>query len=201
MPALIDVPKSKEQIAEFLGDGISEGVPAIQASDINDGDILNGTRTIEVGNGYKFEITLPSGRVLESAPVSSDYPKRDAILAWLGAVRDSIVEDGANAARAARDAHMAEARARDLANPPDVRSSQSLFTPAAAAASPGYTGTDPIEYAKANLRSAIERLAALSTAEADVQKWQRVVESLTGVSPVKRKKRRKKKGVKNASNL
>lgn len=187
MPALIDVPTRKEQIGEFLADGITEGVPAIQAADINDGDILNGTQTIEVGNGYKFAIALPSGRVLESAPVSSDYPKRDAILAWLGAVRDSIVEDGANAAMAARDAHIAEARARDLAEP--VRGGQAQ--PIQQVPSGGYSA-DPVEYAKQQLRGAIERLAALSAAEADVAKWQRVVESLTGVS-AKPKKRRKKR--------
>jgi len=190
---LIQVPNSNDEIGEFLADGQDTSVPAVQAVDINDGDLLNATRTIELGNGYKFEITLPSGRVLESAPVGSDYPKRDAIMQWLGAVRESIVEDAANAARATRDAHLAESRARDLAGPPDpAQRSAGNETPVQRGpALPA--SADPVEYAKQQLRAAIERLAALSAAEADVAKWQRVVESLTGVSSKPRKKRRRKK--------
>jgi len=168
-----------------LNDSMDTSVPFIQASDIGDNELLNATRTIELGNGYKFEINLPSGRLLESAPVGSDYPKRDAIMSWLGAVRESIIEDAANAGRAARDAQLLE----PVSQPPArsaTASSQQLDQPAA----------DPVEYAKQQLRAAIERLAALSAAEADVAKWQRVVSSLTGESDVRsRKKRRKKRKV------
>lgn len=189
MGALISVPKSKEEIAEFLGDRMDTSIPAVQGSDINDGDLLNATRTIDVGNGYRFEITLPSGRVLESAPVGSDYPKRDAIMQWLGAVRESIVEDAATASRAARDAHMAEARLRDLAEPaPTPVGGRALGVRSEPPAS-----NDPVEYAKQQLRSAVERLAALTDAEADVAKWRRVVASLTGEDIVKPKRRKKRK--------
>jgi hypothetical protein len=185
---LIQVP-DPSQISQFLADGNTATVPAVTGADINDGDLLSATRTIEVGNGYKFEITLPSGRVLESAPVGSDYPKRDAIMQWLGAVRESIVEDSAAAGRAARDAHMAEARARDLAEPASVgRPTQSGQSMGAA------VPTDPVEYAKYQLREALQRLSGLQSAESDVAKWQKVVSSLTGEGlPRKRKKRRKKK--------
>lgn len=187
MSALISAPRSKEDIAEFLGDRMDTSIPAVQSADINDGDLINATRTIDVGNGYRFEITLPSGRVLESAAVGSDYPKRDAIMQWLGAVRESIVEDAANAGRAARDAQLAEPVSESAA----VRRG----TLAGAAAKP--QPTDPVEYAKFQLRAALERLGALSAAEADVDKWQRVVTSLTGESVVKkrRKKRRVRKPV------
>jgi hypothetical protein len=189
MSALVTAPRRKEEIAEFLADGMDTTIPAVTGSDINDGDLLNATRTVELGNGYKFEITLPSGRVLESAPVGSDYPKRDAVMQWLGAVRESIVEDAANAARASRDAHMAEARARDLA---PVTTTQGLGVPSAQ--SRVAESSDPVEYAKSQLRAAIERLANLATAEAEVAKWQRIIKSLTGEdAPKKRRKKRKQK--------
>lgn len=187
MSALISAPRNKDDIAEFLGDRMDTSIPAVQGSDINDGDLINATRTIDVGNGYRFEITLPSGRVLESAAVGSDYPKRDAIMQWLGAVRESIVEDAANAGRAARDAQLAE----PVSEPAAVR--RGTMAGAVSAPQP----TDPVEYAKFQLRAALERLGALSAAEADVDKWQRVVTSLTGESVVKkrRKKRRVRKPV------
>lgn len=190
MANLIQVPSSTDQIREFLADGNTQSAPAITGADINDGDLLNATRTVELGNGYKFEINLPSGRLLESAPVGSDYPKRDAIMQWLGAVRESIVEDAATASRAARDAHMAEARARDLAE------SASASASGAQSGRLRESSADPVEYAKQQLRGAMERLGALSAAEADVAKWQRVVTSLTGIEePKKRKKRRKKRAI------
>lgn len=172
-----------------LNDNMDTSVPFIQAADIGDNELLNATRTIELGNGYRFEINLPSGRVLESAPVGSDYPKRDAIMSWLGAVRESIIEDAANAQRAARDAHLAEpastatARRERSAMVPDAGDGRVYQEPSA----------DPVEYARQQLRAAIERLALLAAAEADVNKWQRVVSSLTGESVVKRKRRKKRK--------
>lgn len=191
MPApLIQVPGQTDQIKEFLGDGNVQSIPAITGSDINDGDLLNATRTVDLGSGYKFEITLPSGRVLESAPVGSDYPRRDAILQWLDAVRNSIVEDAADAARASRDAHLAEARTRDLQSPssdPRQLGELSAIQPASG------TGADPVEYAKLQLNLAIRRLAELSSAEADVAKWNRVVLALTGESIASTKKRRKRR--------
>lgn len=190
MPNLIQVPG---QINEFLSDGNTSSIPFIQAADIGDGDLLNATATIEEGNGYKFRITLPSGRVLESAPVGSDYPKRDAIMQWLGAVREAIVEDAANAGRAARDAALAEPSSSSGIARPSVSERAERVSESA----------DPVEYAKQQLRRAIERLAALSAAEADVAKWQRVVNSLTGESDgsPKRKKRRKKRKIRSVVSI
>jgi hypothetical protein len=166
-----------------LSNNADTSVPFIQASDIGDNELLNATRTIDVGNGYRFEITLPSGRVLESAPVGSDYPKRDAIMQWLGAVRESIVEDAASAGRIARDAHLAEPTAPSAERQRLARAGDSVELSSA----------DPVEYARQQLRAAIERLSLLSAAEADVAKWQRVVNSLTGETVVKRKRRKKRK--------
>lgn len=193
MSALISAPRNKDDIAEFLGDRVDTSIPAVQGSDINDGDLINATRTIEVGNGYRFEITLPSGRVLESAPVGSDYPKRDAIMQWLGAVRESIVEDAASAGRASRDAQLLE----PLSEPTPRRSAAGAAGESLAVRATEHAGpvppTEPVEYAKFQLRLAIERLAELSIAESDVAKWQRVVTSLTGEGVVKKKRRKKRR--------
>lgn len=183
MPGLIQTPNSPDLIREFLADGNTQSTPAVTQADINDGDLLNATRTIESGSGYHFAITLPSGRTIESAPVGSDYPKRDAIMQWLGAIREAIVEDAAVAGRAARDAQLAE----------PATPGSSATGPADGVRAVAAIHADPVDYAKAQLRAAIERLAALSMAEAEVAKWQRVVNSLTGESNVPKRKRRRKK--------
>lgn len=210
MPNLIQVPNSKDQIAGYLADGVDTSVPAVQNADVNDGDILNATRTLDAGNNcYKFSITLPSGRALESAPVGPDYSRTDAALQWVEAVRGAIVDDAANAARASRDAHLAEARERDLRSSGAGGSNGGdNIEHAAAPEHPGhpldrYGITDPVDFAKQQLRDAMGRLSALSAAQSDVERWSRVVESLTGVRPVDTrpaqrgvKKRRKKRNSK-----
>src|SRR5271154_369838 len=96
---LIDVPKSKEEIQAYLADGNTRSVPFVTGADVNDGDILGATQTIDLGGGnYKFTIILPSGRTLESAGVSPDYSRRDAALQWVDAVRANIVGDAESAA-------------------------------------------------------------------------------------------------------
>lgn len=189
MPNLISVPRDKEQIKEFLADGNVRGVPFVQLSDLNDGELLAQTRTIDLGGGsYKFEITLPSGRPLESAAVSPDYPKRDATFQWLDAVKSACVGD---AEQAANDAARAAREAEPLVIPSDepVRSAPS----ANAASGHSSQSSDPIEYAKHQLRLALQRLADIASAEADVERWQKVVDSLTGNVPKGTKKRKKRK--------
>lgn len=191
MSSLIQVPRDKEQIKEFLADGQTRGIPFVQASDLNDGDLLAATSTIDLGGGsYKFSINLPSGRNLESAPVGPDYPKRDATFQWLDAVRSAVVGD---AEQAAEEAYSA-ARQREPIDVPTTGAVNSEFAGNVARANP----SDPVEYAKQQLRAALERLEALGMAEADVERWQKVVSALTGDVPkgTKRKKRRKKAPVK-----
>lgn len=192
MPNLINVPRDKEQIKEFLADGNVRGVPFVQLSDLNDGDLLAQTRTIDLGGGsYKFEITLPSGRPLESAAVSPDYSKRDATFQWLDAVKSACVGD---AEQAANDAARAAREAEPLVIPSDMpavrEESKSLHTDIRRADT---APADPTEYAKHQLRLALQRLADIASAEADVERWQKVVDSLTGNVPKGTKKRKKRK--------
>lgn len=169
-----------------LADGQNTSVPFMQSSDIGDNELLNATRTIETGSGYYFEITLPGGRRIESAPCGSDYPKRDAIMQWLGAIREAIVEDAANAGRAARDAQLAEPASTGTLDARAVSDNPGARAPS----------SDPVEYARGQLRAAAARLAELGDAEQSVANWRRVLGSLTGEgAPKKRRKRRKKKHV------
>lgn len=199
MSNLIQVPKDAEQIKEFLADGQARGVPYVQNADINDGDILGSTKTVDLGGGsYKFVISLPSGRSLESAPVSADYPKRDATFQWIEAVRANIVGDADNAAETAYQL----AREREpVANPfdEDVRGLGSVpgLYPSQADAGAGVqrsvSTADPVEYAKQQLSAALARLAAVASAEADVERWTKVVAAFGGDVPTGTKRRKKRK--------
>jgi hypothetical protein len=201
---LIDVPKTKEEIQAYLADGNTHNTPFITGADINDGDILGATNTVDLGNGsYKFTIQLPSGRPLESAGISADYNKRDASMQWVDAVRANIIGDYESAAEesiaAARRSSGLEAPPTGL-TPAEIAATTSHTShvgrqPAGTGTTGGYLSADPVEYAKSQLTAALERLAALTSAEADVSKWRKVVQSLTGENPQanRRRKRRKRK--------
>lgn len=190
---LIDVPKNKEEIASFLADGNTRSTPAVTSADINDGDILNATQTVDLGGGsYKFVTTLPSGNPLESASISADYSRRDAGLYWVEAVRGAIIGEYERAVEAA-------ARASRASSPIEV-GDEGTAQPAVRPdhGQPQYAASsDPVEYAKQQLSAALQRLAAANNAEADVKKWSAMVAMLTGEKPVK--KRRRKKTAKKAA--
>lgn len=192
MPGLIQVPSRKEDIADFLADGQTRSVPAVTSSDINDGDILNATQTLDLGGGsYKFAITLPSGRLLESAGISPDYSRRDAGLQWVEAVRGSIVGDYESAAEDSARAARASA---------PIATGDETQAPVQRGLGPEPTGpvpssgvhADPVEYAKQQLSAALQRLSAADQAAADVKKWSQVVAMLTGEKPLKKRKKKKR---------
>lgn len=79
-------------------------VPSIEATDINDGWIIDKTARIDCGNGQmKFQITLPNGDPFECSPFRIDA-QREMIRVWMGAVRQAIMERGQIAAEASREA-------------------------------------------------------------------------------------------------
>jgi hypothetical protein len=194
---LIDVPKSKEEIAAYLADGQTRSAPFVANADVNDGDILGQTNTIDLGGGsYKFSITLPSGRNLESAPVGPEYPKRDATFQWLDAVRSSIVGD---AEQAAEETYAAARQREPIEAPKDAYDPTERVRPATTS---GPVPSDPVDYANHQLRGALERMAQLADAEQQVERWQRVVNSLTGdnvPTGTKKKRRKKRASIKNAA--
>lgn len=160
-------------------DDIGGTVPFVQTADIGDGEILSATKTLEEGNGYKFSINLPSGRTLESAPVGADYPKTQAIMQWLEAVKGEIVGDAEEAAsKAARNREM---ESSSLALDPAY-----AVTEVAAAPPPA----SPLEYAKQQLALAKAALILYKESEASVRMWTTILE---GLEP-KRIKKAPKKG-------
>lgn len=183
-------------MSKITGDldvGSTASVPGVESSDLNDGDIIAATATLDAGGGsYIYAITLPSGRELRSAPVGADFSKFAAISGWLDAVRAAIVDDAAEAGRVARDRQLAEARATDK----DF-TARSADEPAPGRNEPATrsASSDPTEYAKQQLRAALERFNELAGAKADVERWSQVVEMLTGTKKPLKKRRRKKKKV------
>jgi hypothetical protein len=77
---------------------------ALEGRDLNDGNILQATRQIGGPNDtVKFSITLPSGREFTSEYFQNDR-KREALHAWLPAVRQQVVGDSEEAENEARRA-------------------------------------------------------------------------------------------------
>lgn len=78
---------------------------ALESSDLNDGSILQATRQIGGPNDtVKFSITLPSGREFTSEYFQNDR-KREALHAWLPAVRQQVVGDSEEAENEAKRAY------------------------------------------------------------------------------------------------
>lgn len=192
---LIDVPKNKEEIASFLADGNTRSTPAVTSADINDGDILNATQTVDLGGGsYKFVTTLPSGNPLESASISADYSRRDAGLYWVEAVRGAIIGEYERAVEAAARASRASSPIETGVYDGQATNNQpARVTPNSVHGQGASEHSDPVQYAKQQLSAALQRLAAANNAEADVKKWSAMVAMLTGDTPKKRRKRRAKR--------
>lgn len=74
---------------------------ALEASDLNDGTILQQTRqNTDVKGNIQFEITLPSGRLLKSEYINKDNARK-ALFAWIESVKEQAVVDS-NAERLER---------------------------------------------------------------------------------------------------
>lgn len=92
-----------------LGDS-DFSVPGIQASDLNDGDLINGTQRID----GEYVYTLPDGTVFKSGPIPVDGNPRDIMMGWMNALRQAIVGHAAHAARGPMgnpDSEVTDARA------------------------------------------------------------------------------------------
>lgn len=187
----------------------AQNVPYIQASDINDGDILQQTRKLAVGNGIQLEFTLPSGQVLKSDVLEATSIGK-AMIGWCNAVKERIVEDAASAADAAarktRESQLGSQRSLDdfipkteptaaelrAAGVPDVR--QPPVEPTRESSLPRapvpVPGESPKKYAQRmvkELKAARkllvdgikQRQEALAELETTLGEWERVVTGLT----------------------
>lgn len=185
-------------------------VPGIEASDINDGDIMANTRERVNANGqFQFVYIPPDGSdPIESDWISQDHKKK-VILGWCEGVKGAIISRGQAGMQAANEAAMeaklkakraedmgdaeldavipevvAPTSARQAVRTPDTRSD----TPRLAA----NVATDPTVYITEQLEIAQERLNAaentqkdilmeVMAARRDVRKWTALAEAITGV--------------------
>ena len=166
-------------------------VPSVEASDINDGDIINMTKMEQDAQGRsKFHADLPSGRHLESDWVMPDGLRRSRLL-WIDAVKQNIIAD----AQAANDKSIQDRRNR-LMEEARLEISESGNVEA----NKGNTGTsgirrppavaeDPSEYAKAQWADAAKRAegyaeekavisAKEKAAKAAAKNWLKIYEGL-----------------------
>lgn len=100
-----------------IGDGDQR--PGVEASDLNDGEIISATRKLsdDGGKTISFAYTLPNGQELKSEPVQADLVGK-AIFGWLDAVKASIVEISQPVVdEEALERKLREQRDRDFATP------------------------------------------------------------------------------------
>lgn len=89
-------------------------VSGIEMSDLNDGDIINGTgQELSTDKSqFRFTYTLPSGRVITSEWISSGADQRQLRRLWLESVKGQILAD----AQSAQEATMKQAREKQMAS-------------------------------------------------------------------------------------
>jgi hypothetical protein len=90
---------------------------ALEASDLNDGTILQQTRqNTDARGNIQFEITLPSGRLLKSEFINKDNARK-ALFAWIESVKEQAVADS-NAERLERAAKSRRPEKMDIERRP-----------------------------------------------------------------------------------
>lgn len=155
---------------------------ALELSDLNDGAILTSTRMVTNEQGHvQFSILLPSGRKIHSEWIPDDK-KREALQAWLSAVKDAALAD-------AEEEH-AKSRRAPLPEPSPAAPAETLT---AIRASSTTTESDPMAWAQSRAKLAAELVedlkrtvddltVKLETARTDLLRWNVIVSSLTGES-------------------
>lgn len=169
----------KEALKAFVASG-DTSVPGIEASDLNDGDILARTRE-KVDNAGRFQfVYIPDDG---SAPIESDWIqqdfKRKVTGQWIEGVKSAIIGRGQASLQAANekaaeerlkrkqqedmdDAELdAAVPAEDTQDPEPPKRTREVRGRLLAAVAPGKgTSADPGEYVEEQLEMARERLKA-----------------------------------------
>lgn len=175
-------------MSKISADG--EQIAGVEASDINDGDIISGTgqEFTEDKTQYRFTYTLRSGRVITSDWLSGNADHRKLRHMWIGAVRDQEIADSSTAASAAIKV------ARDLAMGTPAATQAVPTTPprvdAPAVSQPVYdSDEDPKQVIVRRIIAAQDRtdraqweydMAAQNkkAADAALSKWQKLLEAV-----------------------
>lgn len=159
---------------------------ALEAADIQDSTIMGMSKqeTNDTGR-MKFIAALPSGREL-SSEFFDPGRKRDALLAWLPAVRSAILADDEEA--------RAQAKRNATAIPAIVASVQHIVKPQLGA---GETDRmDPLDYVKGRRQQAeldlqywtgvaVGATGEMEAARAALTKWTQIEQSIGGMTSAK----------------
>lgn len=168
---------------------------ALEASDLNDGQILAATTQRVDSRGFtQFNVLLPSGRKLCSEWIAEDH-KKQGLRLWVDHVRGAAVAD----AQEEQAAKLAKAR-RDTpaptgAVPTSVSTTQSTDTATAGTLPPVPTPAGVEDMARAQLKELDafiqhlqieigERTIKKSVAEKQRSQWLKILNSLTEVENV-----------------
>lgn len=164
----------------------------LEASDLNDGAILQSTRQVAGTNDtVKFIITLPSGREFSSEYFQNER-KREALHGWLQAVRQQVVFESEESEAAARRAFfekqaLEKRQQSELIVP--VQSQPAEPPRSSGIVDPRVQELDALAHAKRMLASAAQRRGAaaaahaaatteLGEAERNLSKWGRILAAL-----------------------
>lgn len=167
---------------------------SLEASDLNDGAILQATRQIGGANDtVKFVITLPSGREFSSEYFQNER-KREALHSWLSAVRQQVVFESEEAEAAAKRAYFEKQalEKRDLAMQPGpvvYVPPETSTRPSNGIALPAPSEEDALSHAKRMVASALQAkglamaahtnaAAALGEADKNLKRWTQVLSVL-----------------------
>ena len=92
----------------------AEPVPGVEDADINDGWLIEQTKTLDAGPGMmKYAITLPDGSPLECTPFQIEH-RRDMSKVWMATVRAQIVQRAQQASENSRAAALKAKRDKQL---------------------------------------------------------------------------------------
>jgi hypothetical protein len=176
---------NREALEQLVSMG-DTSVPGVEASDINDGDIMANTRERVNGNGqFQFVYIPPDGSdPIESDWISQDHKKK-VILGWCEGVKSAIISRGQAGMQAANEAALeAKLKAkREEDMNADTSAKLDAAVPAAQVARTQPAGhaskpatahsaspSDPGAYVSEQLEIAQEQLNAAQAAQNDINR-------------------------------
>lgn len=179
MSKLADVPTgtTRQDLEAFVGMG-DTSVPGVEASDLNDGDLLALTREEVTENGqFRFVYIGREGEEPITSEWISQEHKKKVLRGWVDGVKEMIIARSQQKIREANEAAL-EARARKIRDE-QLGSAEEAVTAATqsstpvpvvrqTAPKPGAANADPVSYVEEQLEICRERLASAERAQQDI---------------------------------
>jgi hypothetical protein len=167
-------------------------VPGIEATDINDGDILAATRENVNSNGQMQFVYIPA----DGEPITSDWisqeHKKKSIMPWVDGVKAALISRSQAVMRAANEAQLKK-RQEEQMTAVEAMTAQVAVQERSAAARTPRSDNDPSAYIEDQLNITRERLRAAEEAQNDIirevlaarrdyDKWSKLSAALNGDS-------------------